>query len=71
MQVEQQGSTGGGGRGGGPQKVEKNNFLMFLGRFGGRDLFHRVGHQFSDLFGGILTSGDGLGVDLRGFLIDQ
>ena len=36
---------------------------MVFGRFEGGDLFSRVGHQFSDLFGGIGDVGDGLGID--------
>ena len=67
------GGEGGGGRGwgrgrGGPEKNEKNCYMLF-GPFGGRDVFHRVGHELFIQHGRILSSGDGLGADLRGFLV--
>ena len=51
------------------KKSEKRNVSMFFCRFGDRDLSHKDGHQFSDLFGGILNSGDGLVFDVRRSLV--
>ena len=49
-----------------PEKAQKTHVcFMFLGLFGDRDLFHRIGHQSPGLHGRIITFGAGSGGSLE------